>query len=202
MSELSVGTLSGLAANSYVIDVASGSSLDLSNATDLPASALPAGSIIAVESVLKTDTFSSSVTGGSNVEVTDLSITHAMSDASNKLLITAYFGVAANSDGKGQVGIAVHNGSTLIGVGDSSGSRTPVSAGGESTSGGDTGQVVFPNVTIPYEPGDTASRTYTVRAINIRNTTYTLYVNRNQSDNDTGSAPRGVSALIIQEVAG
>ncbi len=44
MSELSVGSLSGLAANSYVIDVASGSSLDLSNATDLPASALPAGS--------------------------------------------------------------------------------------------------------------------------------------------------------------
>jgi hypothetical protein len=30
MSELSLGTLSGLAANSYVIDVASGSTLDLS----------------------------------------------------------------------------------------------------------------------------------------------------------------------------
>ena len=42
MSELSVGTLSGLAANSYEIDIASGSTLDLANAKagSLPESAL------------------------------------------------------------------------------------------------------------------------------------------------------------------
>ena len=57
MSELSLGTLSGLAANSYVVDVASGSSLDLS-----AGAVLPAGSILQVVSTTKTDTFSSSST--------------------------------------------------------------------------------------------------------------------------------------------
>lgn len=55
MSELTVGTLSGLAANSYVIDVASGSSLDLS-----AGAVLPSGSVIQVVSANRTSTTSTS----------------------------------------------------------------------------------------------------------------------------------------------
>src|SRR6056297_532075 len=54
------------------------------------------GGLVAVKSALKTDTFSASVGAGGNVAVTDLSITHEVSDPANKLIISAFFGVSAD----------------------------------------------------------------------------------------------------------
>ena len=188
MSELAVGSLAGVAANSYVIDVASGSKLR------------QPGQIIAVESVLKTDTFSASVATGGNVAVTDLSITHEVENASNKLIITAFFGVAASSNGLGDVGIAIHDGTSLINIGDSAGSRTPTSAGGQVSHDAATYVNTMPSISFVYSPG-AGSKTYTVRAININAGTQTLYVNRREGDTDAGGTPRAVSSLVIQEVA-
>jgi len=188
MSELAVGSLAGLASNSYVIDVASGSQLT------------QPGMTLAVESALKTDTFSSSVSGKGSVAVTDLSITHTMANASNKLLIMAYFGVAGNSHGFGNVGIAVADDGTLIGVGTGVGDRIAVAAGGLVSSSSATHVVAMPHIHLLYSPGDTSSHTYTVRAFNIRGDTQTLYVNRSVRDGTTDS--RGASAITIQEVAG
>ena len=200
MSELSVGSLSGLAANSYVIDVASGSSLDLSNATDLPASALPAGSIIAVKDAIFTGTQSASVAASANIAVTSLSITHEVANASNKLIISAFLGAAANSDGKGQVGLAIDDGTSLIAIGDADESRVRTTAGGRIHDTGDTQIVTMPSVTFVHTPG-TGSKTYTVRAINLDTGTKTLYINRGQSDTNSAGSPRAVSSLVIQEVA-
>ena len=189
MSELAVGSLAGLAANSYVIDVASGSKLR------------QPGQIIAVESVLKTDTFSASVAAGGNVAVTDLSITHEVEDASNKLLITAFFGLASSSNARGRLGLAVHDGSALIGVGDSAGSRTPVSAGGQISTSDNSAVAIMPSVTFVHTPG-AGSKTYTVRAVCLESTSAnTLYVNRTEGDDDSSSRPRAVSGLVIQEVS-
>lgn len=157
------------------------------------------GGLVAVESVLKTDTFTASVSGGGNVAVTDLSITHEVSDPANKLIITAFFGVAGHSDGFATTGIAVHDGTSLINVGDSAGSRVPVSAGGHISSSSVINSI-SPAVSFVYAPGS-GSKTYTVRAINIRGTTGTLYINRTESDSDDSTRPRGVSSLVIQEVA-
>ena len=79
MSELSVGSLSGLAANSYVIDVASGSSLDLSNGA-----VLPAGSILQV--VQGTDATSTNTTSTSYAD-TGLSASITPSSATSKVLV-------------------------------------------------------------------------------------------------------------------
>ena len=72
MSELAVGSLSGLAANSYVIDVASGSSLDLSNGATLPA-----GSVLqvvrATDATDRTTTSTSFVDAGLSVTITPTS---------------------------------------------------------------------------------------------------------------------------------
>jgi len=68
MSELAVGSLKGLAANSFVIDVASGSSLDLS-----AGAVFPAGSVLQVVSTTKTDAFST--TSSSFADVTGLAAT-------------------------------------------------------------------------------------------------------------------------------
>jgi hypothetical protein len=195
MSELSVGSLSGLAANSYVIDVASGSSLDLSNGATLPA-----GSIIAVKDAIFTGTQTASVTAGDNVAVTDLSITHEVADASNKLIISAFIGVAGNTRGRNETGIAIHDGTNLIGVGDASSSRTQVSAGGVQKIDDSIFTVTNMAISFVHTPG-AGSKTYTVRAVNISSATQTHYINRSEEDSDSAVSSRGASSLIIQEVA-
>ena len=196
MSELVVGSLAGLSDNGFVIDVASGSSLDLSNGATLPA-----GSIVDVQSVLKTDTFSASVAGSGNTAVTDLSITHTLKNSSNKLLIMAFFGVAASTANRANVGIAIADDGSLIGIGDAAGSRVRVAAGGQVNNVDDSGVVAMPHIHLVYSPGDTNSHTYTVRAININASTHTLYVNQTASGTDSASLSRGASAITIQEVA-
>jgi hypothetical protein len=197
MSELSVGSLSGLAANSYVIDVASGSTLDLS-----AGAVLPAGSIIAVKDAIFTGTQSASVTAGNNVAVTDLSITHTLSDASNKLIISAFFGMAGNSGQRGQVGLVVADGATLIGTGDAAGARTLITTGGKTAGSGEANDTVNSlAATFVYEPGDTVAHTYTVRAANPNSATQTIYINRTPADADNATNSRSASALVIQEVA-
>jgi hypothetical protein len=159
------------------------------------------GGLIEVKSALKTDTFSASVTAGNNVSVTGLSITHTMQNANNKLIISAFFGVAANSNGRGQTAIAVADGGTLIGIGDTDGTRVRLGSGGPSDQAGGNVVTTQPSVTFVYLPADTASHTYTVEAINAWDATNTIYVNRNQVDTNSSSSPRGASGLVIQEVA-
>jgi hypothetical protein len=158
--------------------------------------------LVAVKHVLKTDAFSQgSVAAGANVAVTDLSITHEVSNAANKLIISAFFGVAANSTTTGTTGIAVHDGTGLIAIADSAGNRTRVSAGGRVVGlNGTTNSVAMPHITFVHTPG-AGSKTYTVRAINIHNQTQTLYVNRTEADTDDIFLPRAVSGFVIQEVA-
>jgi len=122
------------------------------------------GGLVAVESALKTDTFTASVGAGGNVAVTDLSITHEVSDPANKLIISAFFGAAANSNQAGNVGIAVHDGTSLIAVGDAGVNQTQVTAGGFiSQTGASNAPLVvsMPSATFVHTPG-TGSKTYTV----------------------------------------
>lgn len=158
--------------------------------------------IVAVKHALFTGTQTNSTAAGANFAVTDLSITHTLASSSNKLIISAYFGAVGTSADYGQVGLAVADDGTLINVGASPGSRTAVSAGGRvSADGTDFGEVVsMPSVQFVYEPGDTASHTYTVRAINLRPVTVTVFVNRYETDADAAQSPRASSALVIQEV--
>ena len=158
------------------------------------------GGLVAVKHVLKTDTFSASVGASGNVAVTGLSIAHELADPSNKLIISAFLGSAGNSYGYGTVGIAVHDGSSLIAIGDAAGSRTRATAGGAVTGSASVAIATMPSVTFVYTPG-AGSKTYTVRAINIEASTRTLYINRAQGDSDIPGYTRAVSSLVIQEVS-
>jgi hypothetical protein len=166
----------------------------------LDAAHAPVGSIIAVKHALFTGTQTNSTAAGANFAVTDLSITHTLAAATNKLIISAYFGAAGDGSAQGRVGIAVADDGTLIGIGGADGSRTRVGAGGMVSDGAVVYAVTMPSVTFVYEPGDTASHTYTVRAINIRNTTQTLYINRALDDSDNEGFARASSGFVIQEV--
>jgi len=158
------------------------------------------GKIIAVKDALFTGTQSASVTAGSNVAITDLSITHEVASASNKLIISAFVGAAQSAAGKGNLGIAVYDGTSFIALGDTASSRTSVTAGGVVAGTSAQNLVTMPSMTFVHTPG-AGSKTYTLRAINLAGGTETLYINRSQSDVDEAASSRAISSLVIQEVA-
>jgi hypothetical protein len=159
-----------------------------------------AGGLVAVKSALFTGVQTNSTGGGANFAVTNLSITHTLAAAANKLIISAYFGAIGSDLQVPEIGIAVAEDGTLIGVGDADGSRSRVGAGGNPTASGGALVVLQPSVTFVYAPGDTAEHTYTVRAINMNSLTRTLFINRNESDTNNVFNPRASSSLVIQEV--
>ena len=158
-----------------------------------------AGGLVEVKSAIFTGTQTNSTAAGANFAVTDLTITHEVADAANKLIISAFIGAAATSGGYGNVGIAVHDGTSLIAIGDAEGSRTRVTAGGLVSASGAVFVLTMPSVTFVHTPG-AGSKTYTVRAININNITNTLYMNRSEDDGNSTNRSRAVSSLVIQEV--
>jgi hypothetical protein len=163
-----------------------------------------AGQVINFWTVTKTDTFTATVAPGSSTPVTGLSIPGvALSSASNKLLIMAFFGTAASSGQRNQIGLAVSDGSSLLSIGTSPSNRTAVTAGGFtlSSAASTNSNTTKMHISIVHAPGDTSSYTYSAHAINIDTSTRTLYVNRNESDADNASIPRGVSALHIMEIS-
>jgi hypothetical protein len=161
-----------------------------------------AGGLVAVKHVLFTATQSASVTAGSNVAVTNLSIAHTLADPTNKLIITAFLGAAGSSEGRAPVGIAVADDGTLINIGDADGSRTRVTAGGRVSETGSGFIVTMPSITTVYTPTSdpSAEHTYTVRAININTSTRTLLINRYETNNDDAISPLAVSAMTLMEV--
>jgi hypothetical protein len=158
------------------------------------------GGLIAVKSAFRDTPFvASNIAGGANVAVPDLSITHEVADSANRLIISAFFGAASSSSGRGNVGIAVDDGTGLINVGAAAGGRPRVSAGGITDNATSVVSVTMPSVTFVHTPG-AGSKTYTVRAVNI-DSQRTLIINRREDDTDQLSNPRAVSSLVIQEVA-
>jgi len=172
-------------------------SLALANAIDAGLDA--AGGLVAVKHALFTGTQTNSTGGSANFAVTDLSITHTLADSSNKLIVSGYFGAAASSTQDGRVGIGMAVDGTLVNIGTAAGNRTQLTAGG-NVGGSAVVTVTMPSFTYVYAPGDTSSHTYTLRAINIENSTHTLYINRDETDNDLADRPRATSGFVIQEV--
>ncbi len=203
MSELSVGSLSGLAANSYVVDVASGSTLDVTNATGtIPGAVLPAGSILQVVSTTKTDAYSSSVSSNVFVTPTGMSATITPSSSSNKILISCHLGIVASSDQTVLVGVALNNGTSRIAIGDAAGSRVSITAGGRTSSGTSDVAVTTPSFQFLDSPNTVSSITYSVELYNMSGVTRTLYLNRPESNDDNGNRQRAVSTITLMEVAG
>lgn len=192
MSELSVGSLSGLAANSYVIDVASGSSLDLSNATDLPASALPAGSILQVVSTTLTSTFSATTSGTTLVEVTGLNATITPSSTSSKVFMVV--NVQINSQDVAGGSIALYRDATQIALGNS----TPDPRTAETTGIIQATSQAGVAANFLDSPATTSAVTYKVYAAQSSSAgSKTWYVNRSSSDK-----LRTISTITLMEVAG
>ena len=157
-----------------------------------------AGGLVAVKTVAKTNVFSASVASGASVDVTDLSITHSLADASNRLLLLAQVFTGSSDISGNRAGAAFYDGSSLLNIGDADGSRARVSSIQSLHINGSGGQST--NLMLLHSPPSTASTTYTVRLINANTTATTLYVNRGENDVDDIRLARGASTFTLLEV--
>ena len=190
MSELAVGSLSGLAANSYVIDIASGSQLT------------QPGMVLQVVSTAKTDTYSESIAAGaiSTNIVTGLTASITPSSASSKILIRVigHFGHSV-ADGFG--GYLIRRDSTAIGVGDTDGSRSSLTAFGGAYNN-DLGDMANLASEFLDSPGTTSEIVYGISLHNRYTDTQTSYVNREAGTTDASRFGRPISTITVMEIAG
>ena len=155
------------------------------------------GKILQVQSVTKTDTFSSSENQG-NYTGPAISLNFTATSTSNKLLIMANLMVgAANSTER--VGIILFAGGSKLAVGDASGGKRRISMGAFNEADNSYNCLSHSHL---FTPASTSQITYDYRLHNGRGATGTLYLNRcyNESQDNTIFG-RGVSTITIMEIA-
>ena len=163
----------------------------------LPSGNLPAGSILQVVQATKTDTFST----GTNtfVDVTGLTLNITPSSSSNKIFIICdvKLGVDAGvSSVKSRIEQTISGSDTYPYIGDASGSRTRSSFG---TYVNETGFMAQDASTVLLSPSTTAQITYTYQIQ--EQAGGTIYVNRVEGDDDSGTIPRTASSLTAMEIS-
>lgn len=148
----------------------------------------------------KTDTASFSIAAGGVSTISGLSAAITPQSASNKILVQV--AVMGSSD-VAQKDILVYRDGSPIGVPATVGSRVSVSGAwlnrDETETGADMSQAT---ALILDSPSTSSEITYTVGIHNLRTSTDTAYVNRSENDLNESYASRGVSKIILMEVAG
>ena len=160
--------------------------------TSATTTGFPAGSVLQVVSATKTDTFS---TSSSYTSVTGLSASITPSSSTSKVLIMVSLGGLSANNSSFKMGM--YRGATPIYVGDTAGSRTSVSAQGQTSL---TYEVQSTAWSYLDSPATTSATTYQVYLGS--NGSVTVYLNRTARDNNTSAEDaRSASSIILMEVA-
>ena len=178
---------------------------NIANASLGAVTALPAGvggKILQAVTVAKTDTYGETVSGNtlSTTIVTGLQPSITPSSSSNTILITATLSLGYSTTGTGNsIGFVLKRGSTVIGKGDSSGSRTSLST---ATSVYSSYQLINESISFIDNPSTTSSTTYGISLFNGSGSSRTCLLNRDDRNDDAAYAARGISTLTLMEIAG
>ena len=165
--------------------------------TALPDSAMASGSILQVQSVTKTDSFTH--TGDQNwTDVTGLSVSITPSSSSNKILVL--YDLSWNT-GDSHVSCRLMRDSTLIKVGDTASNRTRSTGHLNGTNTYDQYDVEHVAGTFMDSPSSTSSVTYKWQVAAIHSSSYVIYVNRTPNDGDHAYNGRTASSITVMEVA-
>ena len=166
--------------------------------TITPSSAVqPAGSILQVVSTTKTDTFSASITTGSQTaEVPGLTATITPSATSSKILVL--YAVSVGQDTPYM--ILQRGGSALTAAtGDAAGSRTRMTLGAvnfnDSYTENISGQFLD-------SPSSTSALTYGMKFKHGSSSTKTLRINYDNADADDAKRARAISTITLMEISG
>jgi hypothetical protein len=147
---------------------------------------------VQMQSTTKIDSFSTSGTYNSWIDVTGVSVTITPTSASNKILVC--FQIMGQSTSNGWVRLV--RDSTAIYVGTTAGSRQAVSSANMTTGNGNI-QLQDSGVYLD-SPATTSAVTYKLQVIT---DTGTFYINRTSNDSDNVYTGRGVSSITVQEIA-
>ena len=153
----------------------------------------PAGSVLQVVSVAKTDVFTTTST--SLVDITGLSVSITPTSATSKIMVLCSLSLNV-TNGNYMAQAVLFRGATKISVGDAAGSRTQSSA--YATINGDRGRSPF-SVTFLDSPATTSSTTYKFQGL--VESGGTLYINQNASDADSANNGRTASTITVMEIA-
>jgi hypothetical protein len=166
-----------------------------------------AGGLVAVKHVIKSDVQSSaSIATGAGVAISGLSIAHAVADEDNIVYLLAMLHMRADTGANGQVGAVLLAGATALGLGDAEGSRTQLTAfdglfnNASGPPNGFAGMQANVTALARHAPGTTSSVTYSVNAVNMRDGSSTVFVNRSSGNNNAAWDARPSSQLILMEV--
>jgi hypothetical protein len=175
-------------------DLGTPSALVLTNATGLPASALPTGSVLQVVSTNKTNLFST--TSGTAVDITGMTVNITPSSASNKILVQVTMSYGSDVSPYPKVTL-LRNGSS-INIGDASGSCSrvsiPMNVGIEAAS-----QLFTTSMTYLDSPATTSTLTYKLQVFTFSSRTF--YLNRSAATSDANHLA-ATSSITVIEVKG
>ena len=154
--------------------------------------------IVAVKYADFTGTQAVSLESGAGLNISGLEFAHAMVKSTNKILLLGQVGILANSVQYANSSIRFTVDGTAIVIGDAVGSRQRTSAWATVT----TASTYAANshfIMAGHTPGTVASRVYRLTAVNGSHTTRTVYVNRNESDDNAPYRSRGASVMALIE---
>ena len=153
----------------------------------------PYGTVLQVVSVTFTDVFST--TSATFVDITGLIASITPKFATSKILVAGSVNIGSTSGTNG-VRFRLARGSTGIAIADTASTRT------RAYSGGNTLQAAMVSSAFNFldSPSTTSSVTYSVQ-LSTNSGGTTAAVNRQLSDGDDPSTPRGTSTITLMEIA-
>jgi hypothetical protein len=182
MSELSVGQLRGLTANSNVITVPAGHTL------------YAPGHVLQVKSTTFSGMFSTTST--TFQDVTGLSVSITPSSASSKILVTGSINIGGNGVTTNAAFFKLLRGSTDVALGDVAGSRVR----GYSGTGTESPAMFSSAVNFLDSPSSTSAQTYKIQ-LSSNVSGQPVAVNYWVYDVDNATRVRGVSTITVMEIA-
>ena len=163
------------------------------------------GHVLQIQSTTKNDTFSVTV-GSANGEsaITGLSVKITPQSASNKIAVFFTVCGASNKAGRqSSFGINLYRDSTQIADPDDTGSSSrPLSTVASDHSGEDN-NTKYGTVSMNFidSPSSTSEITYSLRVMNIFDSSNDFYINRTQLDTDANYRNRTISTITVMEIS-
>ena len=158
-----------------------------------------AGHVVQVKQTVVTNTFSTAI-GPGFVEMTDFQTNITPSSSSNKILIKGSLYVGQQY---WQTRGRILRDSTAIGLGETAGSRIPVTWNNNTYDGSSDTQYIMNSISFEFldSPSTTSQITYSLD-LGGYSTSYTVYLNRAHTDtNGSGYFGRPISTLTLMEIA-
>ena len=171
--------------------------------TRLNNNSIPSGNIIQVQSTFYNTPFTQSISADTDtsIDTTNLKVDITPTSTSSKIFLFGRLFQEWGNTSDYNVGFFFRRGTTTIGVGSASGSRSPVMVMNLSNYFNNAGTT--PETASLYHVDSPTSVSQQTYYIGVRaNNSSTIYVNRTVDDTDNNGNERGSSAIIAMEIKG